>query len=164
MLTSLMDTDGVFIGPYDLSLSLGFPAPSPDPHPEVEKVIQSILASAHAKGKKWQVFCHQRSPQMRYADIVQRDVLHVGLAGRTTRQRGLRHGACQPYVFAPMKGVRLLALADPVPRRHYRSTSEPTAPRWRRVLRGTSRSRRERERVSKASATERRSLSDEWFL
>lgn len=48
--------DGVFIGPYDLSLSLGFPAPSPNPHPEVEKVIQSILASAHAKGKKWQVF------------------------------------------------------------------------------------------------------------
>lgn len=48
--------DGVFIGPYDLSLSLGFPAPSPDPHPEVEKVIQSILASAHAKGKKWWAF------------------------------------------------------------------------------------------------------------
>lgn len=46
-------SDGVFIGPYDLSLSLGFPAPSPDPHPEVEKVIQSILASSHAKGKKW---------------------------------------------------------------------------------------------------------------
>ncbi|KAL1941580.1 hypothetical protein VTO73DRAFT_7019 [Trametes versicolor] len=49
--------DGVFIGPYDLSLSLGFPAPSPDPHPEVEKVIQSILASAHAKGKKCAMFC-----------------------------------------------------------------------------------------------------------
>ena len=25
--------DGVFIGPYDLSLSLGFPAPAPDLHP-----------------------------------------------------------------------------------------------------------------------------------
>lgn len=47
--------DGVFIGPYDLSLSLGFPAPSPDAHPEVEKVIQRILTSSHAKGKKWYV-------------------------------------------------------------------------------------------------------------
>lgn len=46
-------TDGVFIGPYDLSLSHGFPAPSPDPHPEVEKMIQNILTAAHAKGKKW---------------------------------------------------------------------------------------------------------------
>ena len=45
--------DGVFIGPYDLSLALGFPPPSPDPHPEVEKVIQKILAAAHARGKKW---------------------------------------------------------------------------------------------------------------
>ena len=45
--------DGVFIGPYDLSLALGFPPPSPDPHPEVEKVIQQILVAAHAKGKKW---------------------------------------------------------------------------------------------------------------
>ena len=51
--------DGVFIGPYDLSLALGFPPPSPDPHPEVEKVIQQILASAHAKGKKW---CAQICP------------------------------------------------------------------------------------------------------
>ena len=51
MLTSF--ADGVFIGPYDLSLSHGFPAPSPDPHPEVEKMIQNILATAHAKGKKW---------------------------------------------------------------------------------------------------------------
>ncbi|KAM5534757.1 hypothetical protein V8D89_011621 [Ganoderma adspersum] len=49
--------DGVFIGPYDLSLSHGFPAPSPDPHPEVEKMIQNILTAAHAKGKKCAVFC-----------------------------------------------------------------------------------------------------------
>ncbi|KAI0674188.1 Phosphoenolpyruvate/pyruvate domain-containing protein [Trametes maxima] len=49
--------DGVFIGPYDLSLSLGFPAPAPDPHPEVEKVIQRILAAAHAKGKKCAIYC-----------------------------------------------------------------------------------------------------------
>ena len=52
---TLWMADGVFIGPYDLSLSLGFPAPSPDPHPEVEKVIQQILASSHAKNKKWYV-------------------------------------------------------------------------------------------------------------
>ncbi|KAI0360806.1 Phosphoenolpyruvate/pyruvate domain-containing protein [Trametes cingulata] len=49
--------DGVFIGPYDLSLSLGYPAPAPDPVPEVEQVIQRILASAHAKGKKCAIYC-----------------------------------------------------------------------------------------------------------
>ena len=54
-------TDGVLIGPYDLSLSLGFPAPAPDPHPEVEKVIQQILASSHAKNKKWCVSRHPSS-------------------------------------------------------------------------------------------------------
>ncbi|KAF7345774.1 4-hydroxy-2-oxo-heptane-1,7-dioate aldolase [Mycena venus] len=27
--------DGIFIGPFDLSISLGYPLPSPDPHPEV---------------------------------------------------------------------------------------------------------------------------------
>lgn len=46
-------TDALFIGPYDLSLSLGYPPPSPDPHPEVETVIQHILEVAHSKGKKW---------------------------------------------------------------------------------------------------------------
>ncbi|KIK81575.1 hypothetical protein PAXRUDRAFT_832752 [Paxillus rubicundulus Ve08.2h10] len=45
--------DVLFIGPYDLSLTLGYPTPSPDPHPEVEKVIQQILKAAHSKGKKW---------------------------------------------------------------------------------------------------------------
>ncbi|KAI0777528.1 Pyruvate/Phosphoenolpyruvate kinase-like domain-containing protein [Trametes elegans] len=45
--------DGVFIGPYDLSLSFGFPAPAPDPHPEVDKIIERIRVAAHAKGKKW---------------------------------------------------------------------------------------------------------------
>ena len=53
LLCSCAIADGVFIGPYDLSLALGFPPPSPDPHPEVEKVIQQILAAAHARGKKW---------------------------------------------------------------------------------------------------------------
>ncbi|KAI1798331.1 Phosphoenolpyruvate/pyruvate domain-containing protein [Ganoderma leucocontextum] len=50
--------DGVFIGPYDLSLSHGFPTPSPDPHPEVEKMIQNILAIAHAEGKKCAIYCN----------------------------------------------------------------------------------------------------------
>lgn len=45
--------DGVFIGPYDLSLSLGFPPPNPDPHPKVEEAIQTILQTAHKAGKKW---------------------------------------------------------------------------------------------------------------
>ncbi|GBE87729.1 Phosphoenolpyruvate/pyruvate domain-containing protein [Sparassis crispa] len=49
--------DGVFIGPYDLSLSYGYPAPSPDPHPDVEVIIQEILIKAHAKGKKCAFFC-----------------------------------------------------------------------------------------------------------
>ena len=45
--------DVLFIGPYDLSISLGYPTPSPDPHPEVEKVIQRILKAAHESQKKW---------------------------------------------------------------------------------------------------------------
>ncbi|KAI0341539.1 Phosphoenolpyruvate/pyruvate domain-containing protein [Trametopsis cervina] len=49
--------DGLFIGPYDLSLSLGFPPPNPDPHPEVEKIIQNILRTAHATGKKCAIYC-----------------------------------------------------------------------------------------------------------
>ncbi|KAF9043244.1 Pyruvate/Phosphoenolpyruvate kinase-like domain-containing protein [Panaeolus papilionaceus] len=49
--------DVLFIGPYDLSISLGFPPPSPDPHPEVEKVIQQILQAAHSAQKKCAIFC-----------------------------------------------------------------------------------------------------------
>jgi 4-hydroxy-2-oxoheptanedioate aldolase len=52
--------DGIevlFIGPYDLSLTLGYPPPSPDPHPDVEKVIQQILKVAHDKGKKCAIYC-----------------------------------------------------------------------------------------------------------
>lgn len=49
--------DGLFIGPYDLSISLGFPPPSPNPHSEVEKVIQSILRVAHEAGKKCAMYC-----------------------------------------------------------------------------------------------------------
>ena len=45
--------DVLFIGPYDLSISLGYPVPSPDPHPEVEEVIQKILKAAHESQKKW---------------------------------------------------------------------------------------------------------------
>ncbi|KAF9255291.1 Phosphoenolpyruvate/pyruvate domain-containing protein [Marasmius fiardii PR-910] len=49
--------DGLFVGPSDLSITLGFPPPSPDPHPEVEKVIQSILEVAHEAGKKCAIYC-----------------------------------------------------------------------------------------------------------
>lgn len=49
--------DVLFIGPYDLSISLGYPTPSPDPHPEVEKVIQDVLNAAHAAGKKCAIYC-----------------------------------------------------------------------------------------------------------
>jgi 4-hydroxy-2-oxoheptanedioate aldolase len=45
--------DVLFIGPYDLSISLGYPPPSPDPHPYIEQVIQKILNEAHDAGKKW---------------------------------------------------------------------------------------------------------------
>lgn len=51
----LVFSDVLFIGPYDLSISLGYPLPSPDPHPEVEKSIKRILDASHAAGKKWQV-------------------------------------------------------------------------------------------------------------
>lgn len=49
--------DCLFIGPYDLSLSLGYPPPSPDPHPEVETIIQDILKATHKAGKKCAIFC-----------------------------------------------------------------------------------------------------------
>ncbi|OBZ77908.1 2-keto-3-deoxy-L-rhamnonate aldolase [Grifola frondosa] len=66
--------DGVFIGPYDLSLSLGYPAPSPDPHPEAERTIQDILKRAHAKGKKWYVTStrHRASTPARTGSIMAR--------------------------------------------------------------------------------------------
>lgn len=44
--------DVLFIGPFDLSLSLGYP-PSSTPHPEVEAIIQKILKVAHEHNKKW---------------------------------------------------------------------------------------------------------------
>ncbi|KAF9524356.1 Pyruvate/Phosphoenolpyruvate kinase-like domain-containing protein [Crepidotus variabilis] len=49
--------DALFIGPYDLSISLGYPTPDPDPHPEVEKVIQKVLKATHNAGKKCAIFC-----------------------------------------------------------------------------------------------------------
>jgi 2-keto-3-deoxy-L-rhamnonate aldolase RhmA len=51
----ILSADGIFIGPYDLSLSLGYPPPNPDPHPKVEEAIQRILKTAHEAGKKWSV-------------------------------------------------------------------------------------------------------------
>ncbi|KAJ8701326.1 hypothetical protein PTI98_000127 [Pleurotus ostreatus] len=59
--------DVLFIGPYDLSISLGYPPPSPDPHPEVEKIIQQILHSAHDAGKKCAIFCISGSQSARRA-------------------------------------------------------------------------------------------------
>jgi 4-hydroxy-2-oxoheptanedioate aldolase len=48
-------SDCLFIGPFDLSLSLGYPVPSPDPHPEVEKIITRIRETAKKNGKAWYV-------------------------------------------------------------------------------------------------------------
>jgi len=56
-IASVDGIDVLFIGPYDLSISLGYPPPSPDPHPDVEKVIQTILQSAHDAGKKCAIYC-----------------------------------------------------------------------------------------------------------
>ncbi|KAJ6612515.1 Pyruvate/Phosphoenolpyruvate kinase-like domain-containing protein [Mycena sp. CBHHK59/15] len=49
--------DVLFIGPYDLSISLGYPAPSPDPHPEVEKIMQDIRDVVQKAGKKCAIYC-----------------------------------------------------------------------------------------------------------
>ncbi|TFK23494.1 Phosphoenolpyruvate/pyruvate domain-containing protein [Coprinopsis marcescibilis] len=59
-LESIVQVDGIdalFIGPYDLSISLGFPPPSPNPHPEVEKVIQRVLQVSKQANKKCAIFC-----------------------------------------------------------------------------------------------------------
>ncbi|KAJ7487046.1 Pyruvate/Phosphoenolpyruvate kinase-like domain-containing protein [Mycena latifolia] len=60
--------DVLFIGPYDLSISLGYPAPSPDPHPEVEKAIQHIRRVVHDAGKKCAIFCISGGQAARRAD------------------------------------------------------------------------------------------------
>ncbi|KAJ7459988.1 hypothetical protein B0H11DRAFT_1736754, partial [Mycena galericulata] len=41
--------DVLFIGPNDLSISLGYSEPSPDPHRDVEKVIRKVV---HIYGRK----------------------------------------------------------------------------------------------------------------
>lgn len=56
--TYFSGADVLFIGPYDLSISLGFRPPNPDPHPEVETIIQQILKISHDAGKKWFVCSH----------------------------------------------------------------------------------------------------------
>jgi len=56
-IASVEGIDVLFIGPYDLSISLGYPPPSPDPDPRVEQVIQRILTEAHAAGKKCAIYC-----------------------------------------------------------------------------------------------------------
>ncbi|KAF8960435.1 Pyruvate/Phosphoenolpyruvate kinase-like domain-containing protein [Flammula alnicola] len=56
-IASVEGVDVLFIGPYDLSISLGYPKPSPDPHPDIEKVIQKILHAAHGSGKKCAIYC-----------------------------------------------------------------------------------------------------------
>jgi len=49
--------DILFIGPYDLSISLGLPTPNPDPHPDLEQIIQKVLKAAHSAGKKCGIYC-----------------------------------------------------------------------------------------------------------
>ncbi|KAL4253680.1 Pyruvate kinase-like domain superfamily protein [Abortiporus biennis] len=49
--------DGVFIGPYDLSLAHNETTPNPDPVPVMEELIQKILQSAHNSGKKCAIYC-----------------------------------------------------------------------------------------------------------
>jgi len=56
-IASVDGIDCLFIGPYDLSLSLGYPPPSPDPHPEVEVVISKILNAAKKYGKYCAFYC-----------------------------------------------------------------------------------------------------------
>ncbi|KAF8993609.1 Pyruvate/Phosphoenolpyruvate kinase-like domain-containing protein [Cyathus striatus] len=59
-LDSIAKVDGLdvlFIGPYDLSISLGYPPPSPDPHPDVEEIIQRILRVSHEQNKKCAMYC-----------------------------------------------------------------------------------------------------------
>ncbi|THH31453.1 hypothetical protein EUX98_g2756 [Antrodiella citrinella] len=54
---SVLVLDGIFIGPYDLSLSFEHPAPNPDPVAPIEEKIQAILQAAHKAGKKCAIYC-----------------------------------------------------------------------------------------------------------
>ncbi|RDB17434.1 2-keto-3-deoxy-L-rhamnonate aldolase [Hypsizygus marmoreus] len=59
--------DVLFIGPYDLSISLGYAPPNPDPHPDVEKIIQKVLQAAHGASKKCAIFCSSGSQSAKRA-------------------------------------------------------------------------------------------------
>ncbi|KAH0586727.1 hypothetical protein H2248_007941 [Termitomyces sp. 'cryptogamus'] len=59
--------DVLFVGPYDLSISLGYPLPNPDPHPAVESVVQRVLAAAHDAGKKCAIYCTTRAQSIKRA-------------------------------------------------------------------------------------------------
>jgi len=60
--------DCLFIGPFDLSLSLGYPPPNPDPHPEVEKVIARIREVSHAAGKFCAFYCNNGAQAKKRAE------------------------------------------------------------------------------------------------
>ncbi|KAH8929959.1 Phosphoenolpyruvate/pyruvate domain-containing protein [Atractiella rhizophila] len=49
--------DGLFIGPYDLSISHGIPIPNPRPHADAEKMIQHILATCKQNNKLCAIYC-----------------------------------------------------------------------------------------------------------
>lgn len=59
--------DVLFIGPYDLSISLGLPTPNPAPHPDLEDIIQKVLKAAHSAGKKCGIYCNNGEQAARRA-------------------------------------------------------------------------------------------------
>jgi 2-keto-3-deoxy-L-rhamnonate aldolase RhmA len=75
--------DGVFVGPYDLSLSLGAPSVTAEP---VLEAIDAVLAGARERGRATGLFAGNTQLTRRYADVdllgVDSDVsaLRVGLA------------------------------------------------------------------------------------
>jgi 2-keto-3-deoxy-L-rhamnonate aldolase RhmA len=75
--------DGVFVGPYDLALSLGAPSVTAEP---VLEAIDAVLAGARERGRATGLFAGNAQLTRRYADVdllgVDSDVnaLRVGLA------------------------------------------------------------------------------------
>lgn len=63
--------DVLFLGPYDLSLSLGLPVPPPlnPPHPTLLAAMQKVIAAAQAAGKKAGIYCSDGTHAKNFVDM-----------------------------------------------------------------------------------------------
>jgi 4-hydroxy-2-oxoheptanedioate aldolase len=73
----MLMTDVLFIGPFDLSNSLGHPLAHGVEHPVVSEAIQRILDVAHKAGKKAGIFTTSQEDARRRVEQGF-DMVHIG--------------------------------------------------------------------------------------